>query len=165
MGDLTANCGTSGTISIRLLHRHTMDSVSAAQIAARQNAWAITTASVSEVGQSQTVDETDATDNTTFYDLTTSTRGELSTTAAAHTTGDSFVLLDGNTTFVPIDVKYAGQVLKFRPVSIGTVPENNKVYDVLYAPLYTSAPSINFYVDAAGVNYANADGAYYYKQS
>jgi hypothetical protein len=161
MGDLTADCGTSGTVSIRLLHGHTMDTVSDAQIAARQNAWAVTTDGVSEVGQSQTVDETDATDTTTFYDLTDSTRGELSTTNAAHYTGDRFVLLDGNTTFVPIDVKYAGQTLLFRPVSIGTVPENNRAYPFLYAPIYTSAPSIDFYKDQNGVVYTDETGAYY----
>jgi len=160
MGDLTADCGTSGTLSIRLLHKHTMDSVTAAQIAARQNAWAITTNGTSEVGQSQTVDETDATANTTFYDLTGNTRGELSTTAAAHYTGDQFVLLDGNTTFVPIDVKYAGQTLKFRPVSIGTAPENNKVYDAVYAPIFTSAPAIDFLEDEVGAVIADESGAY-----
>jgi hypothetical protein len=156
MGYLTAGCGTSGDITARVLHNHTLESVTTAQLAARANAFAITTNDVSEVGQFQTATETA---NPGEYTLSTNTRGELGTTAAAHYGGDRFVLLD-YVTFVPIDVSYAGRTLYFRPVSLGTIPENNAVYPVVFQPMFTGAPTIDFLETKAGEVIRTTTGDY-----
>jgi hypothetical protein len=140
MGYLTAPCGTTGDITAKVLHNHTLESVTAAQLAARANAFAITSSNVSEIGQFQTATDTA---NLGEYTLSDNTRGELGTTAAAHNLGDRFVLLD-YVTFVPIDATYAGRTIYFRPVSLGTIPENNAVYPVVFQPLFTSAATVDF---------------------
>jgi hypothetical protein len=140
MGDLTAACGTSGDITTRVYHHHTLESVTDAQLAARANAFAIESGNVAEIGQFQDAVDTG---NEGEYTLSTLTRGELDTTAAAHGVGDRFVLLD-HLNFIPLDVSLAGKTLYFRPVTLGTVAANNAIYPVVFRPLFTSAPTIDF---------------------
>jgi hypothetical protein len=157
MGDLTANADTSGTITARVLHGHTLESVTNAQIAARANAFAIVTSGVAEIGQFKTATDTA---NPGEYTLTDNTRGELGTTAAAHYTGDRFVLLDGTPTFVPLDVSLAGTTLYFRPVSLGTVAANNAAYPVLFQPQFTSVSAADFVQDEVGAVITAENGEY-----
>jgi hypothetical protein len=155
MGDLTAACGTSGDITTRVYHRHTLESVTDAQIAARANAFAIETGGVAEVGQFR-----DATDTANLgeYTLTNNTRGELQTTAAAHGIGDRFVLLD-HLNFIPLDASLAGKTIYFRPVSLGTVAANNDAYPVVFRPLFTSV-STTFRFTEADEQRLTEDGTY-----
>jgi hypothetical protein len=146
MGDLTATCGTSGDITTRVYHNHTLDSVTDAQLAARANAFAIESGGVAEIGQFKNAVDTA---NPGEFTLSTNTRAELGTTAAAHGVGDTFVLLD-HLNFVPLDVSLAGKTLYFRPVSLGTVPANNDSYAVVFQPMFTSAPAIDFLETTGG---------------
>ena len=162
MGDLTANADTSGTINARVYHRHTLESVTDAQIAARANAFAIVTSNTAEIGQFKTATDTGAQGE---YALTDCTRGELGTAAATHRTGDRFVLLDGAVFFLKLDVSLAGQTLYFRPVSLGTVAANNVAYPVVFSPQFTTGASIDFYTDASGNRYTDAASAFYYEET
>lgn len=156
MGDLTAACGTSGDITTRVYHRHTLESVTDAQLAARANAFAIATGNTAEIGQFK--DATD-TGNVDEFTLSTNTRGELGTTAAAHGIGDRFVLLD-HLNFIALDASLAGKTLYFRPVSLGTIPANNDVYPVVFQPMFTSAPAIDFLEDEVGAVITAESGEY-----
>lgn len=159
MGSLAANCDSGATdlIVASVLHGHELDSATSAQIANRANAFAITSGGVSEIGQFAT-----ATVTTTAgtYNLTGDIRGGLGTTAAAHYTGDRFVMLDG-ATFIPLDVSLAGQTLWFRPVSLGTAAANNAVYKVVFLPMFTSGGTVDFYTDDLGNVYTDQSGTYY----
>jgi hypothetical protein len=139
MGTLTASVTSSGEpISVEV-GTDTLESVTDAQIAARANAFAILSGGVAEVGQFQTA--TAAGDG---FNLTDTTRGELDTTAASHASGDTFVVLDDTVTFLPLDVNLAGKTLIFRPVTLGTAKANNATYSVVFQPMFTSAPTIEF---------------------
>jgi hypothetical protein len=129
MGELvSAITASSEPITVKLYDGRTLDSISSTQLDAGLNAFAITTAAVSEVGQFQTA--TDAGD----WELTDTLRGQLDTTAASHAAGDPFVLLDEAVLFLPVDASYAGQTLIFRAVTRGTAPENNPTFSLVYEP-------------------------------
>lgn len=135
MGYLTAGISASGEpMAIRLWTDDELDSVTAEQLAARMNAFAVTTDAVSEIGQFQT--PTDTGDRE--WDLTDLTRPLLGTTAAAHEIGDDFIVLDGSLLFLPIDISHAGKTLIFRPVTRGTDPAENATYEVVFSPQFTS---------------------------
>lgn len=133
MGHLTAGLAVAGT-TLSVDVRGELESVSAAQIAAKANAFAIVSAGKAEIGQFQTA--TLVTDGATVdaYNLTTLTRGLLGTAAAAHLTGDRFVLLDASVYFVPIDAIHSGKTLIFRAVTLGTDPANNATFSAVYTP-------------------------------
>jgi hypothetical protein len=158
MGVLAADCDSGATdlITASVYHGHELDSVTDAQIAALANAWAITTNGTSEIGQFKTATET-ATAGT--YDLTDLVRDELGTIAAAHSVGNSFVMLDGMN-FLPIDARHAGKTLIFRPVSRGTAIANNPTYSVIYAPQFTSAAPVSFLLDESGGFLSDEAGGY-----
>lgn len=82
-----------------------------------------------EVLSFQTADET-ATDE---YDLTTLSRGGLSTAPAAHPQGARFVALD-SVYFWQVPSAWIGRTLWFRPVTFGTSPDNNAAYSIVFQP-------------------------------
>lgn len=129
--DITATQDDSnGPIPVRLYDGRQLDSVTQAQLDARQNAFALVTDDVSEIAQVETVTE----DSSGDYELADVARGLLGTTAAPHDAGDRFVLLDAAVYFLPLDIGLSGQTLILRPVSIGTVPANNPTYSVVFDP-------------------------------
>lgn len=132
MGVLTASITATGEPLSVDLYDGEVSSATTAQLDARLNAAAVTSAGVSEILQFADADQVD-----NLADLTTLRRGQLNTTAAAHTVDDSFVLLDGSIYFLPLDIALAGRELIFRPVSRGTVTTNNPTYTVTFSPLFT----------------------------
>jgi hypothetical protein len=142
-------------VQVRLYAGGELDSITNAQLAARLNGFAIE----DEVGQFKTATETSA----LRYDLTDVSRGQLDTTAVMHLAGEKFVLLDGAVAFVPLDISLAGQTLLFRPVSLGTVAENNETHSVVFNPQFTNAATIEAYTNALGESYTNAAGITYYR--
>lgn len=121
---------SSGPIVVRLFDNRTMNTVTAAQLAARQNGFAMTTAGVSEVAQVETVTE----NSSGYFELTNVLRGQLNTTAAAHNALDDFLLLDGAVVLIPIDPVYSGETLIFRAVTRGTAVQNNDTVSIVYDP-------------------------------
>lgn len=68
------------------------------------------------------------------YDLTTLSRGGLSSGPAAHAAGARFVALDG-VYFYEVPSAWIGRTLWFRAVTLGTSPDNNPAYPVLFNPV------------------------------
>lgn len=122
---------SSGLIVVQVFGDGELDSVTEAQLDARMNGFALITDDVAEIGQFQTATEGATTG---LYELTDVIRGQLDTVATSHTAGDTFVLLDENVVFLPLDVALAGQTLIFRAVSIGTVPANNPTTSLVFDP-------------------------------
>jgi hypothetical protein len=115
-----------------------LHSITDAQLAARGNAFAITSdvgtaGAASEIGQFR--DE--AQDVDLVYSLTETVRGGLGTTAAAHDAGDPFVMLS-SVYFLPLDISLAGQTLIFKFVSYGTSADDADEYPFVFNPLFTS---------------------------
>lgn len=101
------------------------------QLAARQNAFAILTAGVAEIGQFA-----NATEGATLqYELDTVTRGLLDTTAAPHDAGDRFVLLDDSVVFLPIDQSFSGRDLLIKAVSFGQTTDEATAVSFRYEPI------------------------------
>lgn len=133
IGSLTADCTSSSEpISVSMLDG-TLSSITSDQLAARLNAFAITTSGVSEVGQFQTQTPTGA----DAYDLTGTVRPVLNTTAASHATGDSFVMLD-TAQFLPLNIGLAGKTLYFKAVTFGTSADSVEAVPFVFNPLFTS---------------------------
>lgn len=131
-----------------------LTNAAAAQLANGANGFAMPDANdVSEVAQFATQDET----SPKRYDLTDVTRGRLSTDAVEHFAGDRFVMLQ-NVVFLPIDARYAGQILVFRPVSFGTDPALNATYDALFQPIITGAETIDFLETESGQSITTESG-------
>lgn len=127
IGVLTANITSSSEpLSVRL-YGDDLSTITSGQLTAGGNAFAVTSAGVSEIGQFLTATET----SDLHFDLTGLVRGQLDTVAAAHVIDDQFVLLDA-VVFVPIDASLIGETLIFRPVTLGTLEENNATYSVVY---------------------------------
>jgi hypothetical protein len=130
MGTLSADMATGDvTMSVSLYNDDELDTVTPDQIDARLNAVAVTSAGVSEIIQFQTATDT----GTKAYDLTDLTRPGLNTTEAAHSAGDSFVVLDQSVPFIPITAP-GGTELIFRAVSRGTTPANNATVSLVFDP-------------------------------
>lgn len=160
IGHLAFPLGVSDEpMTVDLRPHGSLESITSAQLAARQNGFAITTAGVAEVGQFKTAEETDP----NRYEVSELLRGQLGTTAATHVAGDQFMLLDAAVYFLPLDISLSGQVLIFRPVTLGTAPENNATYDVLYSPQLTAPPTVEAYTDGDGDAYTNDASVPYYK--
>ena len=137
IGRLTAACtasaDVSGTnpISVEVYDGRTLSSITTAQIAARLNAFAITSSGASEIGQFETATQT----ATARYDLTNTYRGLQGTTAATHAADDEFVMLDGAIYFIPIDPAYAGGTIILHAVTIGTDPDaNTSTVSIVFDP-------------------------------
>lgn len=100
------------------------------QLAARQNAFAILTAGVAEIGQFA-----NATEGAPLqYELDTISRGLLDTTAAPHDSGDRFVLLDDSVVFLPIDQSFSGRTLLIKAVSFGQSTDEATPVPFVYNP-------------------------------
>lgn len=126
------NSPSTDDMVVQLYPGGEVETITADQIAARQNAFAVLSSGLAEVGQFQTADEDISVDR--LYTLTDLTRGELGTDAAEHFIGDRWVLLDGTILFVPIDPAHAGETLIFRAVTLGTAAANNPTVSVVYDP-------------------------------
>lgn len=149
-------------ITVWVYDNRDLETVTAAELALRRNAFAlITSADVAEVGQFMTATET-AVNN--HWNLTNVSRGLLGTTASAHAITERFVLLDGSIQFLPLSADYAGRTLIFRAVTLGTAPANNNTVSLVFSPQFTGPQVIDFYTNASGDIYTDADGAYYYKE-
>src|SRR5690606_21915742 len=107
-----------------------LDSATPEQLAARLNGFAIITDGDAEIGQFADAEETDDLE----YDLTNVARGQMGTAAVPHAAGDTFVLLDGDVHFLPIDSAHAGKTLIFRAVSIGTPVQRNETVSAVFDP-------------------------------
>lgn len=117
-------------IVVRLYDNRTMDSVTDAQLAARENGFAIGTDDLWEIGQAEFVDE----NSEEQFELSGVLRGQLSTTAAEHGIGDPFVKLDDAVRHIEIDQQFAGQEIWVKAVTRGTPPENNPHVVITYDP-------------------------------
>lgn len=164
MGILTADCTADPSDPIEVFMRSgQISSITDAQLAARGNAWAITSdfatvGAVSEIGQSKTATLTTG----GGYELTENVRGGLGTGAAPHDDGDPFVMLS-SVYFLPLDISLAGQVLYFKFVSFGTSSDEAEEIPFLFNPIFTSI-TIEPYTDDSGNIYTDdADNIYYYE--
>jgi putative tail protein len=158
MGSLTANCTDSDEPIEVFMNSGTLSSITETQMANRQNAFAITTGGISELGQFKTA----TLDTPRNYDLTDIIRGGLGTTPAAHVTGDPFVMV-ATAIFLPLDISLSGKTLIFKAVSLGTSSDDAEEYPVVFNPLFTSVV-IDPYTDDAGSTYTdNAGNIYYYE--
>lgn len=158
LGYLTAPLAIGGgTLSVAV-HGGELNSITDAQFTIGRNPCAIITDGVSELVQFKTATEIEAGE----YELTGLGLARLDTTEAEHAQGDRFVHL-GNVYFLPIDIQLSGRTIKFRPVTFGTIPENNAVYDVVFSPLFTGPQVIEAYVNDTGDPYVNESGAPYYR--
>lgn len=146
LGELAIACDADGADSTGLLNVQVyvggeLESITDAQVAARQNGFVLSTGGVDEIGQFKDATETSTPRN---YDLTNVTRGELGTTAASHAAGDRFVLLDGAVKFLAIAYEHKGKTLIARAVTRGTVPANNDTVSFVFDPatiVYTGGDS------------------------
>lgn len=130
MGILVDDFSIGGsTLTVNVYGTDVLETVTADQIAARANAFAIITDDVAEVGQFQTSAENSGGD----YDLTDLTMGQLETDEADHSAGDPFVMLDG-AVHIPIDPVHSGKTLYLRPVTIGTALADNAVTTLVFDP-------------------------------
>lgn len=131
IGRLSAAIAASGEpIPVTLDDGHLYSSTLAA-LAQNANAFAIIApGDVSEIGQFQTATE----GLPGAYSLTVVTRGGNGTAAAAHASGERFVML-GSSVFVPMDSALAGKTLLLRAVTNGTIPENNPTISFVFNPV------------------------------
>lgn len=126
---LTTGIDTTNTLSI-FVKGGVPTSIGSAAFDTGGNPIAVTNeGGPSEVMNFQTATQVDDFD----FDLTTIRRGGLGTAPAAHPTGARFVGLD-SVYFVPLSDAFAGQTILFRPVTLGTVPENNATYSIVFEP-------------------------------
>jgi hypothetical protein len=159
MGNLVSSIGPSTEpILIQTWDGRDLVSVTDEQLAAKQNAFALTTSSVSEVCQFKNSDESEDTDNE--FSLTTVSRGLLSTTAASHTVGDEFLLLDTALVFLPISASYAGQTLIFRAVTRGTPVENNPTISVTFLPQFLGPEEVEYMLEESNETMMEETGGF-----
>lgn len=152
---------TSDTISVEV-NGGELSSATPEQLLVRENAFALVNADATvDIGQFETATQTSA----RHYDLTDYTLGQQTTTETSHATGDAFVMLTQGLYFLPLDITLAGRTLIFRPVTRGTIPANNDTYSVVFIPQFTSGQTFDFYTDAIGEKYSDANGAFYYKET
>lgn len=107
-----------------------LETITAAQLAANGNAFALTTAGVSELGQFQTATEQATADQ---YQLTGTLRGLKGTTEVLHNAGDAFTMLD-NVSFVAIDASFARQTIYFKAPGFGEDAASAAVSSIVYKP-------------------------------
>lgn len=154
MGRITADCtDSSEPITLDVFDNRELASITADQALLRLNGAAITSSGTSEV-----IQYLDAEDTGDEWEISTIERGGLSTTAASHTDGDSFLLLDNSIVFLPLDISLAGKTLIFRAVTRGTARENNATISVVFLPQFTGPEEVEFYETEAGENYETEDG-------
>lgn len=110
----------------------TLESVTAAQIAANANAFAVTHASTgkSELGQFETATSTGT---PLQYELTGVTRGKLGTTNTPVAVGDVFAMLE-YAYFLAIDPSFSGKTLYFRAVGFNENEADADIVTFVYEP-------------------------------
>lgn len=147
MGYLTAPIDETpgATLSVNV-HGGQLNSITDNQFTNGGNPSTVLTNAVAEILQFQTATELEPNE----YDLTDLGRGRLGTTATSHLAGDRFVQLE-NVYFLPLDISLAGKTIKFRPVTFGTIPENNATYDVVFLPQFTG-PQIVSNLTVSGIS-------------
>lgn len=121
----------TNTLSVSV-HGGELNSITRFQYLNEMNPFAIIsdeTTGECEIGQFQTATEIDPGN----YDLTILTRGALNSEPAAHPQGTRFVYLDA-VYFVPVPAAWRGRVINIRPVTFGTIPDNNASYSILWDP-------------------------------
>lgn len=148
---------SSETISVSV-HGGQLSSITFDQLVTGGNPSAIITNGVSEVLQFQTATELEQGE----YELTNLIRGGLGTIPAVHAAGDRFVQLE-DVYFLPLDITLAGRTLHFRPVTFGTLPENNATYSAVFSPLFTGPQVIDPYVNQSNEIYVNEIGSTYFR--
>jgi hypothetical protein len=160
MGYLTAPIDDQPTSTLSVaVHGGQLNSITSERFDDGGNPCVVITNEVSELLQFQTSAEITA----DHYDLTDLGRGRLGTTPAPHAYGDRFVEIE-NVYFLPLDINLAGRVIKFRPVTFGTAPDNNAVYSVTFSPLFTGPQIVEAYTDDDGNAYTNDSGSPYYAE-
>lgn len=130
MGRLLGDITTTTEPILVELDSGELSSTTADRIALGSNGFAMISSNVAEIAQFETATE----DSEGDYSLTTVTRAALGTTAAAHSTGDRFVMLE-NAVFLPVDSSLAGTTLYFRAVTNGTAADNNAVVTLPFDPV------------------------------
>lgn len=121
----------TNTLSVAV-HGGELNSITRFQYLMEGNPYAIITNETNgecELGQFQYADETAPGE----YDLTTLVRGGLNTTPAAHAQGARFVFLD-SVYFLEIPSAWIGRTINIRPVTFGTIPDNNASYSIVFDP-------------------------------
>lgn len=164
MGVLYADVGPAEEPIQVFMNSGELHTITDAQIAARGNAFAITsdvgTSSVqSEVGQFRDEEQ----DSGLIYQLTETIRGGLGTDAVDHYADDPFVMLS-SVYFLPLDISLAGQTLIFKFVSYGTSADDADEYPFVFNPLFTSIV-VSAFRDENGEAYADENGAIYYTET
>ncbi len=107
-----------------------LESVTADQLAANANAFALVHSGGVEIGQFKTATETETANE---YELTELTRAALGTTQTAAQAGESFTLLNA-VYFLPIDLSFKGKTVYFRAVGFGEVAEDADIVSIVYNP-------------------------------
>lgn len=157
MGHLVSGIDTDDEpVTIQAWDQRDIVSVTDAQLAARQNAFAITTDGVSEIIQIKNAEESDSVENE--FACTTVDRGLLNTAAASHVAEDEVLLLDGAIKFVAIDATFVGQEIVFRAVTRGTPVENNPTLTVTFLPQFTGPATVAFLQTISGDYAETIDG-------
>lgn len=125
--------GDDVTNTLRVaVHGGELNSITLQQYLSEGNPCAIVkpvTSAQVELLQFLDADETSA----GHYDLTTLARGRLGTEPIDHAAGARFCALDAFY-FLELPSSLIGRTLQFRPVTFGTAPENNAIYEVLFDP-------------------------------
>lgn len=159
MGVLYEDCTESSEPISVFMNSGSLSSITDDQIALRQNAFAITTGGVSELGQFRDA----VIDSGGIYDLTNTLRGGLGTTPAAHSEGDPFVMA-ASARLLPLDISLAGQTLYFKFVSFGTSADDTTAIPFVFNPMFFGAPTIEPYMDENGEIYVDELGETYYSE-
>jgi hypothetical protein len=161
MGRILASVGAnSDSLQVELWGNDLLESASTAQLAANANFFTVVTNDVMDIGQFANASE----DSNGDFDLSSIAWGQVGTTAAAHTRGDTFVLLEQSTlSFLPIDISFAGQTIWLWPITFGTAEDQNPKYSLVFNPLISGPQTYAFYTNASGEKYADANGSYYYE--
>lgn len=123
---------STNTLAVRLVNEDELETITQAQFLSEGNGAAIVRPDYS----AELVQFRDAADQTgQLWHLTTLLRGRLSTSAAAHLSGATFVMLD-STAFIPLPSSLIGSTIKIRVTSLGTSPESAPVFDFVFNPAY-----------------------------
>lgn len=130
MGRLLGDITTTTEPILVELDSGELSSTTADRIALGSNGFAMISSNVAEIAQFETATE----DSEGDYSLTTVTRAGLGTTAAAHSAGDRFVMLD-NALFLPVDSSLTGTTLYFRAVTNGTAADSAEVVLLPFNPV------------------------------
>lgn len=163
LGKLASNVPASGIrepITITLSGDGQVESITDDQIDAGLNRFAMISGGMAEIGQFKTADENS--DGT--IDLTDTFAPQLGSAAAEHATGDAFVMISQSVFLIPIDIRYAGKTIYFRPVTLGTAAANNIVYGVKYIPQFTGPALYDAFEDETGDDYVDETGATYFTE-